>query len=226
MENSNSELGMTFSEHVSYILQEKTSEQAKVNELKTLFLGSNIPLVSSVVRGHTTFAEAFKPLMLEYNNLKLTSLLTDACMSEEFILKGKKLREEASQVVHLGFNVISIKNGYGQYCDITLPLSRSALAKKAYEKSFLSISVVAVLFLFYLLAPVFLDLSNTLVVDFLGIIKSFLFPFSLITAIMFMNSFCSNYLAEYMLRRDACTIVCLQVVKLDEIVYNLFFDKK
>lgn len=224
--NSNSELGMTFSEHVGCILLEETSEQEKINELKTLFLGSDIPLVSGVVRGHTTFVEAFKPLMLEYNNLKLTSLLTDACMSEEFILKGEKLREEASQVIRLGFNVISIKNGYGRYCDITSPLSRRALAKKAYEKIYLSINVVAVFFLFYLLSLMFLDLSNTLVVDFLGIIKSFLFPFSIITAIMFTINFCSNYVAEYMLRRVACAIVYLQVMKLDEIVDKLFFDSK
>lgn len=214
---------MTFSEHVSYILQEKTSEQAKVNELKTLFLGSDIPLVSSVVGGHTTFNDAFRPLMLEYNNLKLTSLLTDACMSEEFILKGKKLREEASQVIRLGFNVLSIKNGYGQYCDITSPLSRRALVKETYSE----MRSLLKLFLFVALLFVSLQiLGIPFPKDSLVVLKVSFYFISALLPITFCVSLYKNYIDAYILRRDACTIVCLQVVKLDEIAYNLFFNKK
>jgi hypothetical protein len=223
LENSNSELGMTFSEHVGYILLEETSEQEKINELKTLFLGSDIPLVSSVVGGHTTFNDTFRPLMLEYNNLKLTSLLTDACMSEEFILKGKKLREEASQVIRLGFNMVSIKNGYGQYCDITLPLSRGALVKETYSE----MRSLLKLYLFVVLLFASLQISGIpFPKDSLVVLEVGFYFITALLSITFCISLYKNYMAAYILRRDACTIVYLQVMKLDEIAYNLFFASK
>lgn len=216
----------TFSDQVASILIEEISEEKKINNLKKLFLGNQYPLVTKIIKGQTTFSEIIRPLMVEYDKLKMTSLLTDVCMNEEFMQKGKKLKDEASGVIRWEFDIVTNNGGRVKSCDVTASLSRNALVKKTYEENNAPLNIFAVFLLFYLLSPIFLDLSVSIVVDFLEILEGFLFTSFFIVTSVFIIGLYKNYIVEYKLRKDTCVIVCLQAVKLDEIVNELFFNRK
>lgn len=216
--------GETFSDRIGYILLEKIAEQQKYEDIKNLFLCSKSPLVASVVRGDTTFCEVFEPLLQEYDNLTPTSLLTDTCISDEFIRKGEELKERVSGVISLRLNMVL--NGTEKYCDITSPLSRNVLIKKAYKTNRIPIGIFMVSLLFYFFSPMFLNMSDFIVFNFLNILNNFLFSYFPIVTIMFLFSFYMNYFIEYRLRKDTCAILYVQVTRLDEIAKSIFFSSK
>ncbi len=197
------------------------TENERKEKLKKLFAESDNLLVKRVLNSETTFIEVIKPLLEEHYKLGVFSFFSTICFSYEFIKLGKKIKKETAGVIDMERELVL---GFGSrkkiQCDITTPISRSAIAKKAFFQTLpaIGLSVTALLLvLFYGTSANVIALGNTSIwwVE----LMFYSIPLLLFLCIQ------SNYLSELACRIYTCNFVTLQAMEMDEIVQNIFLSK-
>ncbi len=213
--------GEFFSDQVIHIfLQDGITENERNENLKKLFTESDNPLVKRVLNSETTFYKVIKPLLDEHCKLGIFSFFSTICFSYEFIKLGKKIKKETAGVIDVeGEYVLAFESGKKQ-CDITTPISRSAIVKKAFFQTLPSISL-CVLTLFIVL---FFGTSA----DVIAFEKTSIWWVQLLfwsIPLLFFLFIQSNYLNEFACRINICHFVVSQTFEMDTIVQNIFGSK-
>ena len=190
---------------------------SKTQEIKEIFDSNRSPVLSRVISGETNFVSIFMPLINEYRQLKPFGVFSDSCMTDDFIILGQQIKEEARGLISTEYLVSYLRtpSNYEIDCDVAVPFSRASLIYRTI------IGFKDTLLSYFILVLSYLNL-NYQTDDSYHLDASLFAGISVFTTSVIFLYLLVLYQFERQIRLLICDHIYYQALLLDDIVKKIF----
>lgn len=191
---------------------------SKTQEIKEIFDSNRSPVLSRVISGETNFVSIFMPLINEYRQLKPFGVFSDSCMTDDFIILGQQIKEEARGLISTEYLVSYLRTSSNNYeidCDVAVPFSRASLI----YRTLIGFKYTLLSYFILVLSYLNLNYHND---DSYHLDASLFASISVFTSSVIFLYLLVLYQFEHRIRLLICDHIYYQALLLDDIVNKIF----